>query len=79
MEALLPALSVSDFDYDYDFDSLPTTRPAGPEAGEAVRVAADPARRRGTRDADLHGILQQVFGYSAFRDRKSTRLNSSHI
>ena len=67
MEALLPAFPVSDFDYDYDFDSLPTTRPAGPQADEAVRVAADPARRRGTTDADLHGILQQVFGYSAFR------------
>ena len=58
---------MSDFDDDYDFDSLPTTRPAGPAAPEAVRVAADPARRRGANDADLHGILQQVFGYNAFR------------
>jgi ATP-dependent DNA helicase RecQ len=58
---------VSEFDYDYDFDSLPTTRPAGQEASEAVRVAADPARRRGAKDQDLHAILQQVFGYSAFR------------
>jgi len=57
---------VSDFDYDdYDFDSLPATRPAGSDEG--TRVAADPAKRRGARDADLHGILQQVFGYSAFR------------
>jgi ATP-dependent DNA helicase RecQ len=62
---------VSDFDYDYDFDSLPTTRPAGLAANEAVRDAvhgvADPARRRAAKDADLHAILQQVFGYSAFR------------
>ena len=57
---------MSDFDYDdYDFDSLPATRPAGSDEG--ARVAADPAKRRGARDADLHGILQQVFGYSAFR------------
>jgi ATP-dependent DNA helicase RecQ len=62
-----PALSVSDFDYDYDFDSLPTTRPAGPAAPEVVRVAADPARRRGANAQDLHAILQEVFGYSAFR------------
>jgi len=58
---------VSDFDDDYDFDSLPTTRPAGPAANEAVRVAADPARRRAAQGQDLHAILQQVFGYSAFR------------
>ena len=59
---------MSDFDYDdYDFDSLPATRPAGAPASEGVRVAADPARRRGAKDADLHGILQQVFGYGAFR------------
>jgi ATP-dependent DNA helicase RecQ len=59
---------VSDFDYDdYDFDSLPATRPAGEAAAEGVRVAADPAKRRGATDADLHGILQQVFGYNAFR------------
>ena len=62
-----PAFSVSDFDYDYDFDSLPTTRPAGLAANESVRVAADPAQRRGAKDQDLHAILQQVFGYSAFR------------
>ena len=62
-----PALSVSDFDYDYDFDSLPSTRPAGPAANEAPRVAADPARRRGASSQDLHAILQEVFGYSAFR------------
>jgi len=62
---------VSDLDYDYDFDSLPTTRPAGLAANEAprgsVHGSADPARRRGAKDQDLHGILQQVFGYSAFR------------
>jgi ATP-dependent DNA helicase RecQ len=62
---------VSDLDYDYDFDSLPTTRPAGLAANEAARGSvhgtADPAQRRGARDQDLHGILQQVFGYSAFR------------
>jgi ATP-dependent DNA helicase RecQ len=58
---------VSDLDYDYDFDSLPTTRPAGPAASEVVRGVADPAQRRAAQDADLHGILQQVFGYSAFR------------
>jgi ATP-dependent DNA helicase RecQ len=62
---------VSDFDYDYDFDSLPTTRPAGTAADEAsrgfVHGVADPARRRNAKDADLHGILQQVFGYNAFR------------
>ena len=59
---------MSDFDYDYDFDSLPTTRPAGLAVNEGPRVAAaDPARRRGANDQDLHGILQQVFGYSAFR------------
>ena len=59
---------MSDFDYDdYDFDSLPATRPAGAAADEGVRVVPDPARRRAARDADLHGILQQVFGYSAFR------------
>ena len=58
---------MSDFDDDYDFDSLPTTRPAGPAANEAVRVAADPARRRAAQGQDLHAILQQVFGYSAFR------------
>jgi ATP-dependent DNA helicase RecQ len=59
---------VSDFDYDdYDFDSLPATRPAGAAPDARVRVAADPARRRGAKEADLHGILQQVFGYSAFR------------
>jgi ATP-dependent DNA helicase RecQ len=62
-----PAFSVSDLDYDYDFDSLPTTRPAGPAATEAPRVAADPAQRRGAQGQDLHAILQQVFGYSAFR------------
>ena len=57
---------MSDLDYDdYDFDSLPATRPAG--SVEGTRVAADPARRRAARDADLHGILQQVFGYSAYR------------
>jgi len=59
---------VSEFDYDdYDFDSLPATRPASAAADEGGRVAADPAKRRGAKDADLHGILQQVFGYSAFR------------
>ena len=62
---------MSDFDYDYDFDSLPTTRPAGPAANEAVRGGvqgiADPARRRGANAQDLHAILQEVFGYSAFR------------
>jgi ATP-dependent DNA helicase RecQ len=58
---------VSDFDYDYDFDSLPTTRPAGPAAPEVVRVAADPAQRRSANAQDLHAILQEVFGYSAFR------------
>ena len=58
---------MSDFDYDYDFDSLPTTRPAGLAANEVVRVAADPARRRGAKEQDLHAILQQVFGYNAFR------------
>jgi ATP-dependent DNA helicase RecQ len=62
---------VSDFDDDYDFDSLPTTRPAGMAASEiqrdSVHAAADPARRRSAKDQDLHGILQQVFGYSAFR------------
>jgi len=58
---------VSDFDYDYDFDSLPTTRPAGLAANEVQRVAADPAQRRSAKEQDLHGILQQVFGYSAFR------------
>jgi ATP-dependent DNA helicase RecQ len=62
---------VSDFDYDYDFDSLPTTRPAGQAANEAARGGvhgiADPARRRGTNAQDLHVILQEVFGYSAFR------------
>ncbi len=62
---------MSDFDYDYDFDSLPTTRPAGTVADEAsrgfVHGVADPARRRNAKDADLHGILQQVFGYNAFR------------
>jgi len=63
-----PALPVSEFDYDdYDFDSLPATRPASAAADEGGRVAADPAKRRGAKDADLHGILQQVFGYSAFR------------
>ena len=75
-----PALSVSDLDYDYDFDSLPTTRPAGPAAAEAVRGfvhgVADPARRRGTADADLHGILQQVFGYSAFRGEQHDIIRS---
>jgi ATP-dependent DNA helicase RecQ len=45
---------VSDLDYDYDFDSLPTTRPAP--------VAREPGPM-----PDLHDILQQVFGYSAFR------------
>ena len=62
---------MSDFDYDYDFDSLSTTRPAGTAADEAsrgfVHGVADPARRRNAKDADLHGILQQVFGYNAFR------------
>ena len=62
---------MSDFDYDYDFDSLPTTRPAGLAAGEAqrggVHGTADPARRRGANGQDLHAILQEVFGYSAFR------------
>ena len=59
---------MSEFDYDdYDFDSLPATRPASAAADEGGRVAADPAKRRGAKDADLHGILQQVFGYSAFR------------
>ena len=59
---------MSDFDYDdYDFDSLPATRPAAADADDRVRVAADPTRRRGAKDADLHGILQQVFGYGAFR------------
>ena len=58
---------MSDFDDDYDFDSLPTTRPAGPAANEAVRVAADPALGRAAQGQDLHAILQQVFGYSAFR------------
>ena len=58
---------MSDFDYDYDFDSLPTTRPAGLAANEVQRVAADPAQRRSAKEQDLHGILQQVFGYSAFR------------
>jgi ATP-dependent DNA helicase RecQ len=62
-----PAFPVSDFDYDYDFDSLPTTRPAGLVAKEVVRVAADPGQRRGTNTQDLHAILQEVFGYSAFR------------
>ena len=67
----IPAAPVSDLDYDYDFDSLPTTRPAtaaapgaAPTAGHAV---ADPARRRAAQGQDLHGILQEVFGYSAFR------------
>ena len=59
---------MSEFDYDdYDFDSLPATRPAGAAADEVVRVAADPAKRRGASSPDLAGILQQVFGYSAFR------------
>ncbi len=62
---------MSDLDYDYDFDSLPTTRPAGLAANEAVRSSAqgvaDPTQRRGAKDQDLHAILQQVFGYSAFR------------
>ena len=62
---------MSDFDYDYDFDSLPTTRPAGQAADEAQRGGvhgiADPARRRGANAQDLHAILQEVFGYSAFR------------
>jgi ATP-dependent DNA helicase RecQ len=58
---------VSDLDYDYDFDSLPTTRPAGPAAAEAPRVVADPAQRRAAGGQDLHAILQEVFGYSAFR------------
>jgi ATP-dependent DNA helicase RecQ len=62
---------VSDFDYDYDFDSLPTTRPAGLAANEAqrggVQGIADPARRLGANGQDLHAILQEVFGYSAFR------------
>jgi ATP-dependent DNA helicase RecQ len=62
---------VSDFDYDYDFDSLPTTRPTSPVANEAARDAVhgvvDPARRRAAAGQDLHSILQEVFGYSAFR------------
>ena len=58
---------MSDIDYDYDFDSLPTTRPAGSAVNEAVRVSADPARRRSAKGEDLHAILQEVFGYSAFR------------
>jgi ATP-dependent DNA helicase RecQ len=70
-DAPASALSVSEFDYDYDFDSLPTTRPAGAPADGGVRSAvhaeADPARRRAAKDPDLHGILQEVFGYSAFR------------
>ena len=59
---------MSEFDYDdYDFDSLPATRPAGAAADDVVRVPADPAKRRGASSPDLAGILQQVFGYSAFR------------
>jgi ATP-dependent DNA helicase RecQ len=62
---------VSDFDYDYDFDSLPTTRPASVTGNETARASvhgvADPARRRAGEGQDLHAILQEVFGYSAFR------------
>ena len=75
-----PALSVSDLDYDYDFDSLSATRPAGPEASGTARgsvhAVADPSRRRGAQDADLHGILQQVFGYSAFRGEQQEIIRS---
>jgi ATP-dependent DNA helicase RecQ len=47
---------LSDFDYDdYDFDSLPATRPVTP----AVREPMAPQ--------DLHALLQEVFGYGAFR------------
>jgi ATP-dependent DNA helicase RecQ len=46
---------VSDLDYDYDFDSLPPTRPAPVVAREPMVLP------------DLHAILQEVFGYGAFR------------
>ena len=67
---------MSDLDYDYDFDSLPTTRPAGSEANQAVRVAADPSRRRSANGQDLHAILQEVFGYSAFRGEQQQIIQS---
>ena len=51
-----PAAALSDFDHDdYDFDSLPATRPVTP----AVREPMAPQ--------DLHALLQEVFGYGAFR------------
>jgi ATP-dependent DNA helicase RecQ len=66
-ELRFPAFSVSDLDYDYDFDSLPTTRPVPLVANEAVREATAPAPRKNGPPQDLHAILQEVFGYSAFR------------
>ncbi len=64
----IPALPVSDLDYDYDFDSLPTTRPASPASAAAGDAASAGAGRRELRaPQDLHAILQEVFGYSAFR------------
>ncbi len=51
-----PALPpLSDFDLDYDFDSLPTSRPVAPVAREPMPPQ------------DLHALLQEVFGYGAFR------------
>jgi ATP-dependent DNA helicase RecQ len=46
---------LSDFDLDYDFDSLPTSRPVAPVAREPMPPQ------------DLHALLQEVFGYGAFR------------
>ena len=46
---------MSDLDYDYDFDSLPPTRPAPVATREPMVLP------------DLHAILQEVFGYGAFR------------
>jgi len=50
---------VSDLDYDYDFDSLPPARPAPAVAREPMVLP------------DLHAILQEVFGYAAFRGEQA--------
>ena len=63
MRRAIPTFPVSDLDYDYDFDSLPTTRPAPLTA----RGGTGGGRREPSQPPDLHAILQEVFGYSAFR------------
>jgi ATP-dependent DNA helicase RecQ len=49
-----------DYDHDHDFDALPATRPA-------------PARGP---TPDLHAILQEVFGYPAFRGEQQAIIES---